>query len=772
MIFSAPIFLYLVPLAGLPIVFHLILKQKKRTVVFSTLMFFHRTDPKLNSHRKIRQWLLLMMRILLIAFILLALSRPEFVTSMGLGGKISVVAIVDNSASMSEAGSYDNDRSKLECAREGARKLLLALESDSKAAVILSVDEPAVPAADSLTSDTELLLDSLDKIRPTAATGNAGNALSRAFELLRSSSTGGGAVHVFSDMQQSEWTSANSVEAGRDLAQANAGGTPITVYFHKVESEIREEANVAIASVQFPEEKVLPKHPYKIGLVLQNNSDIVANIRVNSIDNQGQKNTENIVVEGGRARTVEVETTPDVTGYHWIKAWIEGDGFSADNEAGIGVFCEETATVLFGGTPEEFGVLPVALSPSGQGQFTGMVVKFSLPGQLSQTAAKEKPILIVTTWAGMQSTPADSAWLREYVENGGNLLVVPSVRPEQRALSGQFPDWLGAGIKAREVYARGAGLEVLSEEISFWNRIREATGNSKLESISAYVFYPLIISAEFTPLLGVPQQLSADGRRGPLGGDRSPASGSIGAGKVVIAHKKLNRGNIYVSGTAFTSRWNTLPSSGLLVMIAQRMAVAGSSSGQEGAISLVAGERPRGIRAQGGEVEVLSLVGDSMDWKGKEQQIPAFPRTGVYLITAGDNKYCISVRASEKEGLEKYIEGSEVPALGQIAHQILPYDEAVDFEQYHKGQARSVELFLFLLLLATLALLAEGWLEAPRLSRAGQKKMPKAETVSEVSESNKGRLWSPVHRLRNIIGKSTHDTPVLSGEGKNGGRAS
>ncbi len=741
MIFSAPIFLYLVPLAGLPVVFHLILKQKKRTVVFSTLMFFHRTDPKLNSHRKIRQWLLLLMRILLIAFILLALSRPEFVTSMDLGGKISVVAIVDNSASMSELSSYDTDKSKLECAREGARKLILALESSADAAVILLVDEPVVPAADSLTSDTELLLDSLDKIRPTAATGNAGLTLAQAFELLRASTTGGGAVHVFSDLQRSEW--------GRDLGQAKAGGAPITVYFHKVESETRDEANVAIAAVQFPEEKVLPKQPYTIGLVLQNNSDTFANVRVNSIDNQGQKNTENVVVERGRAKTVEVETTPDEAGYHWIKAWVEGDGFSADNEAGIGIFCEETATVLFGGTPDEFGVLPVALSPSGKGQFTGMVVKFSLPGQLSQTAVKEKPILIVTTWAGLQSAPADSVWLREYIEKGGNLLVVPSVRPGRR--DGQLPDWLGVGIKAREVYARGAGLEVLSEETSFWNRIREATGNSKLESVSAYVFHPLALSAEFNPLLGVDFQ------------------------KVVIAHRKLNKGNIYVSGTAFNSRWNTLPSSGLLVVIAQRMAVAGSSSEDERALSLVAGERPRGIRAQGGEVEVLSLVGDSMDWKGKEQEMPAFPRAGVYLVTAGDKKYCISVRASEKEGLEKFIEGSEVPAMGQITHQILPYDEAVDFEQYHKGQARSVELFLFFLLLATQALLAAGWLGAPRLSRASQEKTPEAETVTETFESDKGRLWSPVNRLsrqlRNIIGKSTHDTPVLSGESKNGGRA-
>jgi hypothetical protein len=396
------------------------------------------------------------------------------------------------------------------------------------------------------------------------------------------------------------------------------------------------------------------------------------------------------------------------------------------------VFCEETATVLFGGVPEEFGVLPVALSPTGQGQFTGMVVKFSTAEQLGGVAAREKPILIVTTWAGMQSALAEAVWLKEYVENGGNLLVVPSVRPGRMAMSGQFANWLGASIKAREVNARGVGLEVLTEKNNFWNRIQEATGKSKLESVSAYVFHPLALSGEFNPLLGIDFQ------------------------KVVIAQRKMGKGNIFVSGTAFTSRWNTLPSSGLLVMIAQRMAVAGFSSGQEGAISLVAGERPQGIRAQGGEVEILSLVGDSMDFQGKEQDIPAFPRTGVYLVTAGDKKYCISVRASEKEGLEQFVEGSEVPALGQIAHKILPFDEASDFEQYHQGQARSVELFLPLLLLATLALLAEGWLGAPRVSKGGQEKKRRAETAS--SEKYKGRLWSPVNRLRrrvrNVIGRS------------------
>jgi len=752
MIFPAPIFLYLLPLAGLPILFHLILKQKKRTVLFSTLMFFYRTDPKLNSHRKIRQWLLLLMRVLLITFILLALSRPIFQSSAGLGGKISVVAIVDNSGSMSDGTGYDNDRTKLQCAVGAARRLISTQEDGSQAAVVLLVDDPVVESAegqsgrnpalldDSLTSDKEFLLALLDKIRPTQATGNAGRALAQAFKLLSASSAGGGAVHVFSDLQQVEWGG----NPEKDLEHPETGGAPITVYFHKIEPEIRDEANVAITAIQLPKERILPKQPYAIGLVLQNNSDTAANIRVNSTDSQGSKNTENVTLEGRRAKTVKLETKPDEDGYHWVKVWIEGDSFSADNEAGVGIFCEETETVLFGGSPEEFGVLPVALSPSGQGQFTGMVVEFCLPEQLTETVVDEKPIMIAMTWNGMQLMKEGSMWLREYVEKGGNLLVVPSVVPELRFFPEQLPGWIGAGINAREAYPRGTSLEVLEDRATFWHRIREATVSSKLESVSAYVFHPLELAAEFTPLLGV------------------------GFQKVVIAHRRLGKGNIYVSGTALSPQWNTLPFTGLLVVMAQRMAVGGGSSEEEQALSLVAGEHPRGIRAKGGEVEILSLVGDAMDWKGKEQEIPAFPRAGVYLAKTGNNKFCISVRASEKEGLEEFVEGLQVPAMGRIAHKILPYNETEDFKQHHKGQARAIELYLFLLLLATLAMLAEGWLGAPKLAQARQsargrleERAPKAKTVSAAHKGSKGQLGSSVgilsRQLRNIICKSAAD---------------
>jgi hypothetical protein len=108
-----------------------------------------------------------------------------------------------------------------------------------------------------------------------------------------------------------------------------------------------------------------------------------------------------------------------------VRTWIEGDGFSADNEASIGIVCGKTATVWFGGSRDEFGVLPTAFSPDNYGQFTGMISKFGPLSSIPQ-AQGEKPILIVTTWREIRQTGQNSAAIEEYVKTGGNLLVVPS----------------------------------------------------------------------------------------------------------------------------------------------------------------------------------------------------------------------------------------------------------------------------------------------------------------------------------------------------------
>jgi hypothetical protein len=433
------------------------------------------------------------------------------------------------------------------------------------------------------------------------------------------------------------------------------------------------------------------------------------------VDDQENKNTQQVVLEPGRAQTIEVAINPDASGHHWVRTWIEGDGFSADNAAAIGIVCGKTATVLFGGAREEFGILPTAFSPDNYGQFTGMISKFGSLNSIPQ-AEGEKPILIVTTWQEIRLVDQGSSALKEYVEAGGNLLIVPSLK--RISAKGKPPDFLGANTKGRMSHPRGVRIEALGTDCDFWSRIREATGTVSLGGASVLTFYPLALSEGFTPLL------------------------AAGFDRVILAHKKLGAGNIYTSGTAFDPRWNTLPLTGLIVVMAQTIAVEGTSLEQDSMVSLVAGETPERINTGAQQAEFFSLTGNAIEWKGPANEMPAFSKSGVYLVKSGDKEYCVSVRSSDKEGLTQFVAGSQVPALDRITHEIVDYDPAEGFEKYHHGQNRTFNLFLPLLLLATLALLVEGWLANPRRARSQETSRSKGtpQTVrAEQSDSSRDK---------------------------------
>ena len=70
--------LFLVGLAGLaiPVILHLIQKERKNVVQFPSLMFLRRIPYQSVRRRRIRHWLLLFMRLAALALIVLAFARP------------------------------------------------------------------------------------------------------------------------------------------------------------------------------------------------------------------------------------------------------------------------------------------------------------------------------------------------------------------------------------------------------------------------------------------------------------------------------------------------------------------------------------------------------------------------------------------------------------------------------------------------------------------------------------------------------------------------
>src|SRR5687767_4394795 len=98
--------LFLIGLAGLavPVLLHLIQRERKQVVPFPSLMFLRRIPYQSVRRRRIRHWLLLAMRAAALALIVLAFARPFFRgadPSVAAGnGARELVILVDRSYSM------------------------------------------------------------------------------------------------------------------------------------------------------------------------------------------------------------------------------------------------------------------------------------------------------------------------------------------------------------------------------------------------------------------------------------------------------------------------------------------------------------------------------------------------------------------------------------------------------------------------------------------------------------------------------------------------
>src|SRR6478752_10821641 len=103
MAFLTPFFLLGLGAIAVPVLVHLIQRERKRVVEFPSLMFVQKIPYQSVRRRRIRHWFLLLMRAAAIALIVAAFARPFFPQSAAgqvaaLGGAREVVILLDQSA--------------------------------------------------------------------------------------------------------------------------------------------------------------------------------------------------------------------------------------------------------------------------------------------------------------------------------------------------------------------------------------------------------------------------------------------------------------------------------------------------------------------------------------------------------------------------------------------------------------------------------------------------------------------------------------------------
>lgn len=232
MTFLTPLFL--VALAGLaiPVLLHLIQRERKNIVQFPSLMFLRRIPYQSVRRRRIRNWLLLMLRLAALALIVLAFARPFFrradIAAAAASGAREVVVLVDRSYSMGFGDRWTR-------AIGAARSAVETMGSGDRGSIVFFGSGAEVTLRS--TADKGRLLAALAGVEPSAAATRYGPALKLAGSILSESALPRREAVLITDFQRAGWAGADGVRL-----PDGAGLIPVSV-------SDGDTANVAVTPV-------------------------------------------------------------------------------------------------------------------------------------------------------------------------------------------------------------------------------------------------------------------------------------------------------------------------------------------------------------------------------------------------------------------------------------------------------------------------------------------------------------------------------------------
>jgi len=200
MSFLQPILLIGLPLALLPIIIHLINQHRHRTVKWAAMMFLLDAKKMTKGMARLRQILILAMRVLAVIALLFAASRPLAGGWLALtgGGADTVLILLDRSASM-EQQNLESGKSKRVSALEKIAELTETTGSNAEIILIESATLTPTPVANA---------ESLADLPQTAATATASDIpalLERGIDYLAVDESGRTDIWLVSDLRQNDW---------------------------------------------------------------------------------------------------------------------------------------------------------------------------------------------------------------------------------------------------------------------------------------------------------------------------------------------------------------------------------------------------------------------------------------------------------------------------------------------------------------------------------------------------------------------------------------
>ncbi len=260
MTFIHPLLLGGLLLVGIPVLIHLVMRQKPKRLMFPAVRFLLQRQQSNRRRLQLRHIILLALRMLLIAAICLALARPRVLSerlNIGADQPVAAVMIFDTSFSM---GYVAGGKTRLEAAIEQGMNILKSFPDGSRIAV-LDTSEQGGEWLAPIGSAKELAREKIAGLDLKPVGFPVTSQLSTALEMLSRQDLNAGSeeavprfIYVFSDRTEACWDAGSVESLKRVRDQIPSPGVQAAF----IDVGVDSPADLAIADLRLERQAISP----------------------------------------------------------------------------------------------------------------------------------------------------------------------------------------------------------------------------------------------------------------------------------------------------------------------------------------------------------------------------------------------------------------------------------------------------------------------------------------------------------------------------------
>jgi hypothetical protein len=397
--FLNPLYLLAALAALVPLIIHLLHRQRAKIQVFPSLEFLRRMMRRKTRRFHLKQILLLIIRVLLLLFIALALAHPTITGGRAVRGHLPTTAVIilDDSFSMLRR---TGDTHLFNLAKQKTLGLLEYFDRSDEVHV-LTGSSPSRNLVENGTRDAERLRGRVDKIFGTNLITDIAAPLKHAVSILNESANPNREIYIISDMQKKGWDTLDE-----PLAEVEEGAKVMLIDLGD------EDANACVKDISFRIPAGSEDMEMEVALERFNTADMQG--RVVELFLMGEFLDRTVFSPGEFSRESETFRVPAQESFLWGEVRMATDKLEIDDTRYFALPSRRRVVGVVG----DAHYIRTALNPEGGGSFEPLEIE---EGAVSRESLSRVDVLIVANVA--RFSPLEIEAISEYLAGGGSLLI-------------------------------------------------------------------------------------------------------------------------------------------------------------------------------------------------------------------------------------------------------------------------------------------------------------------------------------------------------------